>query len=438
MQSLVRPSSSAARRAAAFLLVTTSTVLGQDVRVETPPPLLELELPNSKKLTISGELRWRAESRQNYDFRDNAGANPFFVGQRARVAFDFRVKDDVRAFLQVADTRVFGEETSTVDRSADGLDVHQAFLEWDVNEDLLLKIGRQEIELGEQRLISSLNWLDQARTLNGVVATYDTSETSKLIGFATILASDALQTDNTGAWVNGLYWTSACEGFETDLYTIALLDEETAANGTEHRWTFGTRLRQRFETGLFVGFEAATQVGELDNRDIPILDTYAIHADIGFEFADHEWKPRFMVEVDIASGNDPSSNDNERFNNLLPFAHAYWGQMDFAIWENMLHVSAQVEVKPSKTSKLRLSWHMFESMEPGDRFGGPVATLSNGVANGSDKMGNEVDLLYRHDLGSGIWGEAGASAFLPGSGVRDARGSDDTALFFYYMMGIKL
>ncbi|MCB9919711.1 MAG: alginate export family protein [Planctomycetes bacterium] len=405
---------------------------------------LEFELPNSKKIKVSGELRWRAESRQNYDFKNDAGTDPFFVGQRARIALDFDVNDDVRAFLQVADTRQFGEETSTTDRSADGFDMHQAFLEWKAHEDLLLKIGRQEVALGEQRLVSSLNWLDQARALDGVVGVYDTGEQSTLTGFATIINNDALQTDNRGAWINGAYWNCKQEnGLDTDLYAILLLNEETIANGTEHRWTFGGRARQTFDSGFFVGAEAATQVGEVDGRDIPFIKTYGVHADAGIQL-DDDLKPRFMVEADIASGNKPGTNDNERFNSLIPFAHAYWGQMDFALWENMLHFAVHAEIQPAAKSKLKVAWHMFQSMEPTDRFGGPVLTLSPGVVGGSDKMGNEIDITYRHDLGSGLWGEAGASMFLAGSGSRDARtvgsvrGDDDPALFFYYMMGIKL
>lgn len=404
-----------------------------------PPPVLEFELANSRKITFSGELRWRAEKRENYDFNDKAGSNPFFVGQRARLGIEFTVNDNVKAFLQLADVRQFGEETSTVDRSADGQDLHQGYLAWQIDDDLHLKLGRQEVELGDQRLVSSLNWLDQGRSLDGVVAACDIGPNSTLIGFATLINNDVLTSDNTGAWVNGVYWTSHNDsGLEGDLYGIVLLNEETPANGTEHRWTLGGRVRQELESGFFGGLEVAGQVGEINNADIPFGDTYGAHAEVGFQVQDHEWKPRFMLEVNAASGNDPNTADNERFNTLLPFSHAYFGQMDFALWENIVHVAAHAQIQPGAKTKVKLAWHYFQTMESADRFGGPANTLSAGVANGRDEIGNEIDLTCRHPLGDGIWGEAGASIFLPGGGVKDAGGFDDEALFFYYMMGIKI
>ena len=407
---------------------------------ESGGPLLELALPNSKKLTVRGELRWRAENRHNYDFRDNAGTNPFFIDQRARLSLDFEVNENVKTRATFQDARTFGEETNTLDRQADGFDLHEGFLDWTClpESNGVLRLGRQEIALGEQRLVSSLQWATQARTFDGAVFAVDASERVRVTVLGVVVRQDKSTTSNDGAYFTGVYATGETEDgqLEGDAYVLGLFDDGAAAGPRSQRITVGVRGRGHWDD-LTVGLELATQTGEVGSADIPFGETFGLHFDVGYTFSDSGWKPKASVEFNYATGNDPSSSDNERFSALFPFAHAYHGYMDFALWENLVHLGFNLQAKPDADTTLKFAFHDFRSQEEGDRFGGPTNVLSTGLVNGDDHMGNEIDLTWREGLGDGIWGELGVGIFLPGDGVRDARGSDDMATFLYWMMGLK-
>ena len=65
-------------------------------------------------------------------------------------------------------------ENSLTDVQADGFDLHQGYLE---ARDLFVpcfnvRAGRQEISLGEERLIGAVDWTQNARSLDGAVLTY--------------------------------------------------------------------------------------------------------------------------------------------------------------------------------------------------------------------------------------------------------------------------
>ncbi|NIP78292.1 MAG: alginate export family protein, partial [Gemmatimonadetes bacterium] len=71
--------------------------------------------------------------------------------------------------VQVQDVRVWGGELGTTDPSADGLDLHQGWLELgDAGSGALsLRVGRQELAYGGERLVGALNWAQQARSFDG-------------------------------------------------------------------------------------------------------------------------------------------------------------------------------------------------------------------------------------------------------------------------------
>ncbi|MFQ5505340.1 MAG: alginate export family protein [Planctomycetota bacterium] len=397
-----------------------------------------LRIPGVRSLTLTGELRWRFESRLNYDFNDGAGANPSFVDQRTRIAFDLDIDDDLRAFLQLQDARTFGEESSSLDRSADGLDLHQGYLDWrnPLDDQSLLRVGRQEISLGDQRLVSSLNWATQARTFDGGLLNMELIDNVGLAAWFLITREDKLLNDHQGQYFFGVQ--ASCDVPDSivrgDVYIMGLIDEETPADSTANRWTAGTLIKAK-EGDVDASFEGAYQFGEEDKLDI--ADASAIHAGGGYTLADLPWTPRVGVEYNMATGDDPATTARERFNTLFPFAHFYFGYMDFALWENISHFAVAVQATPKEKHKVKLAWHNFHADEPKDRFSGPTITLSPSGIGGAAHMGDEVDFTWRHAITGGLWGELGLSVFLPGDGVLDAKGFDDTAYFVYYMAGLK-
>ena len=395
-------------------------------------------MPGIRKLTVGGQWRLRYENRVNYDFKDNAGATNDFFGQRARLNLGFEFNDDITAFFQFQDIRNWGEELSTVDDSADGFDLQQG---WVQVKDLpgiggTTRVGRQVLSLGSQRIIGGLDWLNQGRRFDGALQSYTWNEKDALNLFFVQLREIINQDNDDALLVGGFGTVYPTEDSLVDVYAIHLNQAATGAGMITNRTTFGLRYVQKISDGLKFETELATQTGEQNGADIPIGETFAGVASLRFA-PDVERKPWVMLEVNVASGDDPNTADNERFNSLFPTLHKYWGMMDFADWANLTHGMAQVGAKVSDSGSLSASWHIFRAMEEGDRFGGPTATLSNGAAAGSSKdMGQELDFLYKHTFPTERVKtslQVGYGVFLPGSGVQDALSTDDVAHFLYVM-----
>ena len=137
------------------------------------------------QLKLSGQLRTRSE------FRDGQGAPlpkdssaAFFTSQRTRLSLEYAAYR-LRFGLTVQDTRVWGQDGSTINRSTtadnNGLMIHEAWAEImftdtsNKKQQVSLKVGRQELVYDDQRLIGNLDWLQQARRHDAAVFRFNSA-----------------------------------------------------------------------------------------------------------------------------------------------------------------------------------------------------------------------------------------------------------------------
>jgi hypothetical protein len=145
--------------------------------------LLILEsLQTSAQISLTGQLRPRAEYRDGYGTLEPITAKPSgFVSQRARLSFNYKSS---RVIFQtsIQDVRVWGQDASSIS-NADGnkLFLHEAWAELVLSNKkdtsfkkspfdyLGLKIGRQEIVYDDSRLLGNFDWQQQGRRHDAVV-----------------------------------------------------------------------------------------------------------------------------------------------------------------------------------------------------------------------------------------------------------------------------
>jgi hypothetical protein len=116
---------------------------------------------------IGGEIRQRTE----YDRRVPGQPADFYTLLRSRLGVTVDVGERAGIFLQLQDARTWGEEPGTLHGSAAAFDLHQGWAElrgeWsDVG--LVLRAGRQEIALGNERLVGAVDWSNTGRSFDGV------------------------------------------------------------------------------------------------------------------------------------------------------------------------------------------------------------------------------------------------------------------------------
>jgi hypothetical protein len=411
---------------------------------EPPPtqPTTEIVVSGVRKLTVGGQYRLRYENQTDLDLDDDTrpDTNDFF-SQRARFSLGFDFSDRLAFFLQVQDAREWGEEATTLDDTADGLDMHQAWVEL---RDLCclggtLRLGRQEMVLGDQRLVGALDWKTQARSFDGIHQKW-TCERDTLQAWAMqVRETITPATVNDDQWFVGLQGTRKFDdALLADLYLMLLHDDGLTPGTSASRYTLGTRWVWK-SASWEAGAELATQFGEQAGADIPIGDAYAAHVHLTRSF-DGDKKPWVRAELNVASGDDPATADRERFVNLFPTVHAHWGMMDVANWENLWNPMLQFGIKPCDKCDLALSWNWFRAMEGRDSFGGPNATLIAANTTDSRTIGNEIDLVWTRALDLGTSSKTtfqlGYGVFLPGA-APDAVGRDTAGHFAYAQFDLR-
>ena len=116
-------------------------------------------------LTWHGQIRPRLYGREPVE-----GEWDHWISMRTRFGVDARFDEGLGLFVQIQDVRLWGEEASHRDRSADAVDFHQAYLEVDSLPWIggMVRGGRQEVELGEGRFIGAPTWGQAGQTFDGV------------------------------------------------------------------------------------------------------------------------------------------------------------------------------------------------------------------------------------------------------------------------------
>ena len=240
--------------------------------VEGPSDWCEI-LPG---LTMGSQLRLRAESRRNAKF-DGArpGNDEDYLLSRFRFDLTWRPSDRVSGVVELQDARIHGEraisETRTPNIFADQLDVHQAYL--DVGSPasgslpVTLRIGRQKLVYGSQRMVSPLEWVNTARVFDGARITAGGGPGRKLDAFATRLVPvkpNGLNDDGpTGSRMfnsqfHGVYYTDTALVAGSTVEGYWLLRRAARLDDAVH--TIGTRVDTRRGPWAFDG-ELATQTG---------------------------------------------------------------------------------------------------------------------------------------------------------------------------------
>lgn len=118
-------------------------------------------------------LRWSGEIRLRTEIERPApgGEVDAFTLMRTRLGVSAEVAQGAVLFVQLQDGRVFGEERSTTDATADAFDLHQGYaqLEWRRGELLArARAGRQELHLGSARFVGAPQWGNAGRSFDAL------------------------------------------------------------------------------------------------------------------------------------------------------------------------------------------------------------------------------------------------------------------------------
>ena len=392
----------------------------------TTPPATVLSLP----VTVSGEIRSRTE----WDAPGGATSADVFTLLRSRFGVRVDPARGLSVMLQLQDSRVLGTEANRTSTPMDVFDLHQGYLHlvtpWHGNE-IALRAGRQEIALGNERLVGAVNWSNTGRTFDGArvflaptgVAGMDRwsatafavvmEENGRRFGAATTAAPapDHL--------VLGAYASRGAPGKPgADVTVLYDGGARYRSYAGAHRTTTDARVRAALPLAFRVELEGALQTGA--QSFVPTTGSptsQSVRAWLAAARLTHAiGRGAATAGVDMLSGDDsPTDARYSAFGTMFGTNHPYYGLLD-------------VIGDPAATTKERGLRDLFlHATHPVASWLAPRAELHRfTLATGTERrLGSEVDVVAPIRLASGTTLELGYALFRAGPGAQSVgRGPD--------------
>jgi len=332
-------------------------------------------------------------------------ANNDYLLARTRVWGDLWYADTARLYGEYLWADSFAEDLAPLPIDVNRGDLLNLFVDvklgdWE-DKPVYVRFGRQELLLGSQRLVSTLDWANTRRTFEGV-RVFRQGEKWDVDLFWTQLVpplpSDFDRADHkrdfAGAWLT----YRPKPGHFIDLYYLYAnhnrpVNEQGLAVAPFDANTFGTRYAGDRNNWLW-DFETAVQFGRRGGQD---LLAGASTAGVGRRFAEAPARPTAWIYYDWASG-DASPGVGGRsstFNQLYPFGHYYLGWIDLVGRQNIHDVNGHLLLFPANWVTLWLQYHHFWLHHRRDALynAGGVAIRRDPTGAAGNNVGDEIDVV---------------------------------------------
>ncbi|HLX68826.1 MAG TPA: alginate export family protein [Verrucomicrobiae bacterium] len=445
--------------AGAIVLAAINHVYAQYVPPPPPAPFagflneyLRTNDPAMNAWDFGGSARARFEAKEGFaiqgvpgsmDFRDQGGDqhNEYFL-ERIRYHGGY-IGDWWGAFVEGQSSLVQADKRfayadspavpGTIKTRGDGPEadiamLHQAFVTvGDLKEfPLALKIGRQEMSYGDERLIGTFSWNNIGRTFDAAKLTLSTEWFSAdFFTSRPVIPEDGrFNVANDYDWFSGVYATTALlPKNNLQLYFLSRNSSSSAIDAEPRPqfpqpsardiYTVGGRLKSL--PGQFGSWdytvEGAYQFGDFrDNRlgaNSPRLaqSAFMAVANVGYTFTNIWATPRLAGEYSYSSGDsNPHDGVHGTFDNLFPTTHRFNGYMNFFSFQNVQDARGILQLKPCPRMTAAIEGHGFWLADTHDNFynasfaprGGLGTTPGTGYGinpNYGSFVGTELDAI---------------------------------------------
>lgn len=365
-------------------------------------------------IVLSGQLRERATYQSALEYDEDAEAAGWFWTQRAQVAADVKLTPLLRFRTSIVSALIEGgEEGSPIERNV--LDIQEAFVELGP-EDAFVRLGRQEIRLGSQRLLAVRDGTTVRRNWDGARLKATLGEV-ELDAFALRLVEvepNGVFNDgrSEGRDIAGIQATFPAPLGKLDAYYIfSEVDARRTIEGIgdDRRHSLGLRAFGS-QGGWFWDWEGVYQSGRFGTGDI---SAWTLATNTGYRWEDHPWKPEIMLSANIASGDgDPGDGDLGTFSALYPNA-SYFSENAVLGPANFFNLHPYVRVTPRENLFLALDLNLYWRLEredgvyapPGNLFRLPqgsrarfVDTSLSGVIEWEPREGVMLGFVFTHSV----------------------------------------
>lgn len=393
-----------------------------------PTAELNKELP--KWLAFDGSYRIRIEDLDGIGFKPVSDTHD--LGQ-LQIGLKLKPTPWLSFYAQTQDSRIYWNgPVAKAPPYQNTWDVHQLWGEFGGIEKyhVRVKVGRQELAFGEQRLIGISPWLNSPRVFDAALATFALNGV-QVDSFASSVVNSvdgALDHHKQGNPLYGLYgsltklvpkatvepyvfWRLAPVGYSAT-YAAGFkghLDEKTFG------FRFAGLLPEQFDYTI----EMARQNGTLG---VDSIGAWAGHWTVGKTFL-VKFTPRILGEYNYASGTaNPAGAKISTFDQLYPSGHDKFGVADQVGWRNIRDIRTGVQLKPVARLNMSVIYHDFSLADARDGLyasNGSVAVKSlSGIAG--THVGQEIDEQGMYRLNRAVLFGLGYGHIIPGQFLKVA------------------
>ena len=389
---------------------------------------LMVSIPAVAQWHFSGQTRARAEFRRGYRTLPNDGAKgATFISQRSRLAGRYTSSKKTQIFFQIQDVRVWGQEQNTLtDFSADNLDIHQFFGEISPSAGFILRVGRQELAYDGHRILGNVNWTQQARAHDAVVAMYEKGKHVVHLGVAYNAGGESLfdvryPIDPASTNYRKLAFLWAKRKMTWANVTVMALYDAYRPRKPKFRWTLGPRIEGRWRDWPFRG-EAYYQLGAYETD----IDIAAVMANIRVGYAIDPIT--VTLWYDFLSGDSDAMDDQfKAFDTPYPTNHKFYGWADY-----FLNIPKDTQNHGLQDLAVKLNWRVVKSLTANfhvHNFRYAVADVQ------ADKnLGIEVDIAALFAVTDGVKLSGGYSRVNPTSALKRLKGGDRVGHWIWTML----
>ncbi|MBT4864372.1 MAG: alginate export family protein, partial [Planctomycetaceae bacterium] len=340
-------------------------------------------------VSVGGELRHRHMNEYNR-LRPGGAVRSTYDLWRWRNYIDVRYSDSLRGYVEMLDASIVHEDLPATGIDLNRWNIQNAFVDLKIGnrncQPVYLRVGRQELLYGSQRLVSPLDWANTRRNFEGIKIfshgenwdfdAFSTNPVNTAAGHGPLANFDnERDTPDGSRYFSGVY--TVFHGQENNIYDAYWLwDREantpgTGADRSRHttggRWQYNRPVKDEccdvariwhmeVEGGYQFGHEAGQNV-----------EAGFLTAGVGHTWKKVAWTPSFWLFYDWASGDrDPNDGTNNTFAQLFPLGHAYLGLIDNVTRQNISDVNIRLVTKPSKKLTLIGQFHWMDLAEDTD------------------------------------------------------------------------
>lgn len=394
------------------------------------PSIAQAADESSPQISLSGELRTRLEdvSTPNFQSRET-------ILMRTRLNVDAKLITNTRVYVSLQDSRQWGQEASTITTGNEGqaVDLSQAWFQVDklMGQPLSVKVGRQVLAYGDQRLIGHLEWSNNARRFDAAKLVYDTKAFSVDLFYSKIAepltSTVSPAPTERDSFFSGLY--ASVKSIPNNTIDLYVLNDRNDTSKKDE-FTYGGRVNGKASAFDYTG-ELAFQSGDWTNTTTTVKqEAYAYAVKAGYTLPS-AMGLRIGAEYDYATGSTSDATKHKAFDNLYPTNHYLYGFTDDVNWSNIKALSVCASIKPAKDFWVGAEYWDYK--------------LAQANAKGATNLGSEFNLMARYSINAnvkleGTWarrtaGPAGGSFYnVGGAGTGTITDGDTSNLMYLQAM----